>query len=111
MDNNSIKQYNWKGKKVLIVEDDPAGSLLLSAILQKTNILIQVVVSGSEAVEICRQDPEINILVLDMQTPGMSGYEAARHIRKMRKNLPIIAQSAFVLEEEKEHAIDAGCTA
>ena len=104
-----IQDYNWKGKKVLIVEDDPAGALLLSEILHKTNILIQVVESGSEAVEICSNDLGINILILDMQTPGISGYEAAKHIRKIRKDLPIIAQSAFVLQEEKKHAIEAGC--
>jgi len=104
-----IQDYNWKGKKVLIVEDDAAGALLLSEILHKTNIVIQVVGSGAEAVEICNKDPEISILILDMQTPGISGYEAATHIRKTHKELPIIAQSAFVLQEEKKHAIEAGC--
>jgi len=106
---NYIQEYNWKGKKVLIVEDDRAGALLLSEILHKTNILIQVVESGSEAIEICSNDLEISILILDMQTPGISGYEAAKHIRKTRKDLPIIAQSAFVLQEEQKHAIEAGC--
>ena len=106
---NFIKDYNWKDKKVLIVEDDAAGSLLLSEILRKTNIVVRVVESGNEAVEICRNDQDINILILDMQTPGISGYEAAKQIRKTRKDLPIIAQSAFVLQEEKERAMEAGC--
>ena len=106
---NFIKDYNWKDKKVLIVEDDAAGSLLLSEILRKTNIVVRVVESGNEAVEICRNDQDINILILDMQTPGISGYEDAKQIRKTRKDLPIIAQSAFVLQEEKVRAMEAGC--
>lgn len=106
---SSIKKYNWKGKKVLIVEDDTAGSFLLSEILVHTKIGIRIVESGTEAVEACRMDPDYDIVLLDMHGPGISGYEAARKIRKMRKDLPIIAQSAFVLTEEKDHALEAGC--
>ncbi|MCK4751186.1 MAG: response regulator [Bacteroidales bacterium] len=105
----SIKRYNWQGKKVLIAEDDPAGSFLLSEILVHTRIDIKVVWSGTEAVEVCRNDPDIDIVLMDMQIPGISGYEAARKIRNMRKELPIIAQSAFVLTEDKDRALEAGC--
>ena len=102
----SIKKYNWKGKKVLIVEDDPAGSFLLSEIMAHTQIEVRVVESGKDAVEICRTDPDIDIILLDMQTPGdKTGYEVAGNIREFRKDLPIIAQSAFVLIEDKEKAI------
>ncbi len=107
----SIKKYNWKGKKVLIVEDDPAGSFLLSEILGHTGIGVRVADNGTEAVEICRSDPEIDIVLLDMQVPGLSGYDAAREIRKIRAGLPIIAQSAFVMTEEKDKALNAGCNA
>jgi CheY-like chemotaxis protein len=107
----SIKKYNWKGKKVLILEDDPAGSFLLTEILAHTNIEIQLVESGTEAVEVCKIDPDIDIVLLDLQVPGISGIEAAREIRALRKNLPIIAQSAFILTEDKDRAIEAGCTA
>jgi CheY-like chemotaxis protein len=105
----SIKKYNWKGKKVLILEDDPAGSFLLAEILSHTGIEIQHVETGSEAVEACTVDPEIDIVLLDMQVPGMSGLEAAKEIRKLNQDLPIIAQSAFILTEDKEKAIEAGC--
>ena len=108
----SIKKYNWKGKKVLIVEDDAAGSFLLSEILTHTQIEIQIVESWKEGVDICRMDSDINIVLLDMHTPGgMSGYDAAKKIRKMHKELPIIAQSAFVMTEDKDRAIESGCNA
>lgn len=107
----SIKKYNWKGKKVLIVEDDPAGSFLLSEIMAHTQIEVRLVENGREAVDICKKDTDIDIVLLDMQVPGMSGYDAARAIRKSHKDLPIIAQSAFVLTEDKDRAIQAGCNA
>jgi len=106
----SIKKYNWRGKKVLILEDDPAGSFLLCEILSHTQIEIQLVESGVEAVEVCKMDPEIDIVLLDMQVPVMSGFEAASEIRKLREDLPIIAQSAFIMTEDIDRAIDAGCT-
>lgn len=108
---NSIRKYNWKGKKALIVEDDPAGSFLLSEILAHTQIEIQIVENGTEAVSVCRIDPDFDIVLLDMKVPGMSGYEAAKEIRKIRKDLPIIAQSAFIMTEDKDRALAAGCNA
>ena len=64
-----------------------------------------------EAVDICTKERDIDIVLLDMQVPGMSGYDAAREIRKSNKDLPIIAQSAFILAEDKDRAIEAGCNA
>ncbi len=106
----SIKRYNWKGKKVLILEDDPAGSYLLCEILSHTQIEIRLVENGIEAVEACKTDPDIDIVLLDMQVPALSGIEAARKICTLRKDLPIIAQSAFVMTEDKDRAMEAGCT-
>ena len=94
---------------MLIVEDDPAGSFLLSEILVHTKIEVQLVENGTEAVKACHNDPEIDIVLLDMQVPEMSGYEVAREIRKLNKDLPIIAQSAFIMTEDKERALEAGC--
>ena len=108
---SSIKRYNWKGKKVLILEDDPTGSFLLTEILAHTRIEVQLVKTGTAAVEACRIDPEIDIVLLDMQVPEMSGYDAAHEIRKIRKDIPIIAQSAFVMTKDKDRALEAGCNA
>jgi len=96
---------------VLIVEDDPAGSFLLSEILAHTEIEVRQVENGKEAVEICRNDPGIDIVLMDMQVPGMSGFDAVVEIRKIRRELPIIAQSAFIYGEEKERALRVGCNA
>jgi CheY-like chemotaxis protein len=107
----SIRKYNWKGKKVLIVEDDPACSFLLSEILSHTRIEIQIVVSGTEAVTVCRIDPDIDIVLLNIQIKDNSGYEAVAEIRNLRTDLPIIAQSAYIMTEDKDNTINAGCNA
>lgn len=95
---------------MLILEDDPAGSYLLCEILSHTQIEIRLVENGIEAVEACKTDPDIDIVLLDMQVPALSGIEAARKICTLRKDLPIIAQSAFVMTEDKDRAMEAGCT-
>ncbi len=107
----SIKKYKWEGKKALIVEDDPAAAFLLSEILQHTRMQVEIVSSGLEAVEKCKSDPSIDVVLLDLQIPGISGFEAATMIKQLREDLPIIAQSAYALIEEKERAIEAGCDA
>jgi CheY-like chemotaxis protein len=107
----SIRKYNWKGKKVLIVEDDPSAAFLLSEILQHTCMDVETVDSGIDAVEKCKNDPSIDVVLLDLQIPGISGFEAATLIKQVREDLPIIAQSAYAMIEEKERAIEAGCDA
>ena len=107
----SIKKYQWKGKKALIVEDDPSAAFLLSEILQYTSMQVETVNSGIDAVEKCKTDPDIDVVLLDLQIPGISGFEAATQIKQIREDLPIIAQSAYALLEEKERAIEAGCDA
>ncbi|KPL14846.1 MAG: hypothetical protein AMS26_09245 [Bacteroides sp. SM23_62] len=107
----SIKKYKWEGKKALIVEDDPTAAFLLSEILHHTCMQVETVNSGLEAVEKCKTDPSIDVVLLDLQIPGISGFEAATMIKQVREDLPIIAQSAYALIEEKERAIEAGCDA
>jgi CheY-like chemotaxis protein len=62
-------------------------------------------------VEKCKTDPSIDVVLMDLQIPGISGFEAAKLIKQERADLPIIAQSAYALIEEKERAIEAGCDA
>jgi len=101
----SIKKYKWEGKKALIVEDDPSAAFLLSEILHHTSMQVEIVNSGLDAVEKCKIDPGIDVVLLDLQIPGISGFEAATLIKQIRADLPIIAQSAYALIEEKERAI------
>jgi len=65
--------------------------------------------TGVEAVEICRDHPDIDLILMDVQMPEMSGYEATRQIRKFNNRVIIIAQTAYGLSGDREKAIESGC--
>jgi CheY-like chemotaxis protein len=83
----------------------------LNNILIDTGVSVVTAKSGLEAVELIRTIPDIDIVLLDMQMPEMNGIEATKEIRKIRKNLPIIAQTAFIFEDDKDIILEAGCDA
>lgn len=67
------------------------------------------VTNGKDAVEACLQNPDINLVLMDIKMQGMDGYEATRKIREFNKEVVIIAQTAFALDGDREDAINAGC--
>jgi signal transduction histidine kinase/ActR/RegA family two-component response regulator len=95
--------------KVLIVEDDEPSSQLLSEIVDPYGRKIICEINGNEALEICRNNPDIDLILMDIQIPGMNGYEVTRHIRKFNQEVIIIAQTAYGLSGDREKAMDAGC--
>jgi len=105
----SIQSYNWKGKTVLIVEDDPASIFFLTEILGLTGIKTIAVENGDDALAICKNNKEIDILLMDMNLPTMDGFEATSRIKKINKKIPVIAQTAYALAEDRERCIACGC--
>jgi len=95
--------------ELLIVEDEETSSYFLEIILKNRFREIIFAKTGKEAIEICRNNPEIDIVLMDIKMPEMNGYEATREIRKFNKEVVIIAQTAFALAGDKEKAIEAGC--
>ena len=95
--------------KILIAEDDETSSQFLTIIVDEYGKEIINVINGTETVEVCRNNPDIDLILLDIQMPGMSGYEATRQIREFNKEVIIIAQTAFGLSGDREKAIKAGC--
>ncbi len=104
-----MNTYNWDHQQILIVEDDTSSFSLLQAILRKTNIIIHHASDGEQAVNICRTNPSIDLVLMDIQLPRMDGYTATQNIKQLRKNLPVIAQTAHVMEEDRMKSIKAGC--
>jgi len=96
-------------KKVLIVEDDAASEMILSILIEEFNKEIVRARTGVEAVEACRNNSDIELVLMDIQLPGLNGYEATQQIRQFNKDVIIIAQTAFGLAGDREKAIDAGC--
>ena len=106
----SIQQYKWQGKKVLIIEDDPSSVFLLTEILQYTGIEILTVDEGRDAIDTFRNNLDIDIVLLDLQLPEVEGFGMARQLKKIRP-VPVIAQSAYALIEDRDRALAAGCDA
>ncbi len=95
--------------KILIAEDDETSGDLLSIIMDNLGKEIIRVVNGTEAIEACRINPDIDLIMMDIQMPNLSGYEACRQIRQFNKEVIIIAQTAYGLSGDREKAIEAGC--
>jgi signal transduction histidine kinase/CheY-like chemotaxis protein len=102
-------EIHLKNLKVLIAEDDETSEMLISTMVEPFSKEISNAKTGSEAVDTCRNNPDIDLILMDIQMPGIGGYEATRQIRQFNKEVVIIAQTAFGLSGDREKAIKAGC--
>ncbi|MEI7594185.1 MAG: ATP-binding protein [Bacteroidota bacterium] len=106
----SKSTYTWNEKTVLVVEDNPLNMLLFESALKKTFINILKAETGNEAIEITRKNPSIDIILMDIQLPDITGLEATEKIRTFNTKVVVIAQTANVLSDAiKENSINAGC--
>jgi len=97
-----------KGCKILIVEDDVSSKLYLNKILEKTGAILLNAGDGGEAVEIVRNNPDTELILMDIQLPVMDGYLATEKIREFRNDIIIIAQTAYGLLGDMEKISAAG---
>lgn len=104
-----IKEIENKKLKIVIAEDDAISKLLISKAISKYSKEIIMVSNGVEVVETCRNNPDIDLVLMDINMPIMNGHEATEEIRKFNKNVIIIAQTANALSNDKKNAIDSGC--
>ena len=94
--------------KVLIVEDDPVSVDLLKKSLRKFCREILVAEEGSKALTICHQNPDADLVMMDLQLPGMSGYDTLREMKKISRDMVIIAQTSYALRGDREKSLEAG---
>ena len=103
------KKAKTKELKILIAEDDEASRKYISLIIKDSCKEVFEADNGIKTIELCRKNKDIDIILMDIQMPGLDGYEATRQIREFNQDIIIIAQTAFALSGDKEKAIDAGC--
>ena len=103
------KQVSLKNFSVIIAEDDEASRLLLEAVFENKFQEIIYTKTGKETLDRFRENPEVNIILMDLKMPIMSGFEVTCEIRKFNREVIIIAQTAFGLLGDKEKALEAGC--
>jgi signal transduction histidine kinase/CheY-like chemotaxis protein len=95
--------------KTLIVEDDKVSEILLIKMVEGFTGKVLKVTTGVEAVEVCRKNADIDLVLMDINLPEMNGYEATRKIREFNNEVIIIAQTAYALIGDREKSIAAGC--
>ncbi len=96
------------GKTVLIVEDDPISRSFFQDLLEETDATIRTAENGENALKYLKGNPAPDMVLLDIQMPGISGYEVVKEIRKKYKDLPVVAQTAHALSSEKKKIAEAG---
>ena len=103
------KEAQIKKLKILIVEDEKISDMLITRFVKIFGQEVLKATTGVEAVDACRNNPDIDLILMDIQMPEMDGYEATRQIRQFNKDVIIIAQTAFAFAGDREKSIEAGC--
>ena len=94
---------------ILIAEDEVSSSFLLERILQKYGVEKVVVTNGQQAVDACRNNPMITMVLMDLRMPVLDGFEATKIIKSFKPKLPVIAVTAYAMSGDERRALDAGC--
>jgi signal transduction histidine kinase len=99
---NLPSKQNENLATILVAEDDEYNFLYIEELLSKMDLKLTHAKNGKEAVNLCKANPNISLVLMDIKMPIMDGYTAALKIKAFRPDLPIIAQTAYSLELDKE---------
>jgi len=102
---NKIK----KGLKIMVVDDSDDAISLLKKFLEPISNQILTTTNGDDALELYKKHSDADVIFMDMKLPGIDGYELTKKIRNLNKDIIIIAQTAYALNEEKQKALNTGC--
>ncbi|HEY4788163.1 MAG TPA: response regulator [Bacteroidales bacterium] len=94
---------------ILVAEDEDSNFILIRELLSDLKVQLMRAVNGLEAVEACKTNAEIALVLMDIKMPKMDGFEATKQIKKLRPDLPVIAQTAYTSEADKNKAFASGC--
>ncbi len=99
-----------KNKKVLLVDDDIRNTFALTTVLEENNLEVVVGINGIEALTLLDEEPDIDIVLMDIMMPEMDGYETMQKIREQPQyqNLPIIALTAKAMAGDRAKCLKAG---
>jgi CheY-like chemotaxis protein len=103
-----MKLRSWANKTILIVEDDEVSNEFFEEVLKPTKVKLLFAKEGKAAIQICKDNPDIDIILMDIQLPVMNGQEAADEIRKINRDIIMIAQTAYALSDDREKYLSSG---
>lgn len=98
-----------KDKRFLVVEDEEVNFYLIRDILENFESIIIWAEVGQEAIDMIRAKQHFDLVLMDINLPGMDGLEVTREIKKILPDIPIVAQTAFALDSEIQNCYNAGC--
>jgi len=101
--------YQWSSKNILVVEDDESSAYLLNEFLKNTGAKITYTTDGREAVDYVRDNPETDLILMDILLPGKDGFTATREIKSFARNVKVIAQTSYAFSMDAREAEQAGC--
>lgn len=106
------REVAFRGKKVLIVDDDMRNVYALVAAMEAKGIVALFAQNGREGLEILKDNLDIALVIMDIMMPEMDGYEATREIRRMPafSTLPVIALTAKAMKQDREKCLDTGAS-
>ncbi len=109
-DNEVIQKqnYDWSNKTVLVVEDEEINFLYIEELLSSTNINIIRAKNGSEVIELIQNCPEICLVLMDIKLPKIDGFALTKQLKQIRPYMPIVAQTAYAMSNDRKRAIEAG---
>ena len=100
---------DWSNKKVLIAEDEQTNFLFLEAALEDTGLQISHATDGKEAVQLFQQNQTYDVVLMDLKMPFMNGFDATKKIKAINPDTPIIVQTAYAMDFERERIMATGC--
>jgi two-component system sensor histidine kinase EvgS len=112
---NIINKYiienpkTWNNKTILIAEDEESNYKFLEMLLSNKGIKLLRAENGFEAIEICKGNNKIDLILMDIKMPGMNGLEATAKIKQMSPNIPVIIQTAYAMQNDEKESMEAGC--
>ena len=104
----NLEDPKWDDKIILVVEDDEINFEYLKTVLEPSNAIILYASSGEDALRVFSSNNDIDLILMDIRLPGISGYEAMRMIKNQKSDIPIIAQTAFAMAEDYSKCLEQG---
>jgi len=95
-------------KTILVVEDQKYNLLVLKKMLEQSGINVIPVDNGMDAVKVCEQNKNIDLVLMDIKMPVMNGYNAMKEIKKIVPEMKVIAETAYALSGDRSRILDAG---
>ena len=108
MGNQGKYNFDFTGKVVLVVEDNVISFKLILAVLSRVKVEVIHASDGRQAIEMCSNNPHLDLVLMDIQLPEVNGFEATREIKRICPDLPVIATTANTFDEDEAACKEAG---